>query len=156
MSKVSCFQRIKLQRNYRLAVQSTPLADPCDSAFRFAVVRALYSLNNSGGNTEAEIRDTVLGLCPDATDSDFDNAFAFAKRAGIVRLVIPSRIDWIGPRLPDRYVLSATMDARPGNSAYVIYLLQLVGGFSSPFFVHWFEPYSAPTVQNFELDPCAA
>lgn len=151
-SKVSCFQRIQLRNDYRILVTTTPEPDLCGTSdLRFAIVQALYELNNSGGNTVEEINDRVQQLCVGSTQEEFDVAFTRSKRGGIVMSVIPSRIDWLALPPPNKYVLSTNLDNRKVNSVYVIYLLQLIGGYDSDTFVRWFNSYCAPTASNFNV-----
>lgn len=151
--KISCFSPIPLQRNYRILVTTTPQPNICSNLL-FALVQAFVELDERGGSLKDSLFDFVQSVCPTATEEAVQAAFDLGLRKGIIMTVVPSYINYLVAMPPNRYVLSVSMDTLRSNQPYVIFLIQLIGGFASPQFIKWFVPYNAPTSANFSLEGC--
>ena len=146
---VSCRVRIPLQRDYSNVVLNDADANRLNSPFvpilptrnaLYAVVNALYLLNDRSGNTLSEIiaeAQTVSSF----TNTELLNAIQVALSRGLLSGIPPNSWNptFVQPEV--RYSFWTWSDRDHRNKNYITFLLQLVGGIGSDEFTQWFDYY---------------
>lgn len=153
--RVSCFQRIKLNRDYRPRTVTDALDEqnPCGNE-RFALINALYQLSRTSASRSAgHLKDVIIqtgaAICPMFTEAQLEPSFRFLLRKGVFRQLVPVRVNFLEPLPTATFTFSANMDQNANNGSFIRLLIQLVGGYESSTFNDWFIAYCAPTYLPF-------
>lgn len=149
-SNLSGFQPIELKHDYTgyifRAQDACPdcttftATDPCSSVY-YPLVQAIFELDEKNGSTEADIVAKAQEVCSSFSEAEYESAFSLALKYGMFSIVLPVFINFLEAVPTARYTFSPRMDDHVTNRNVVLFLLQLVGGFSSSDYTTWFQPY---------------